>query len=112
MNLKKITIALSIAFIVTLMATIYFIYNTQLPNDSAGNIKIEVIKYLMELIVVVILGSIVAVLFKAEEVNRAKEELERIKREELNKKQIEIRNDFMKRLGNFYHKTKFTRRTM
>jgi len=105
MSLKKITIALSIAFFISLIAMIYFLYYNPLPNDTEGKIKVEVIKYLMQLMVVVILGSIVAVLFKAEEISRKEKEFQE-------EKQIEIRNDFMKRLSKFYYKIKFVRRTM
>lgn len=87
-------------FVLTLLA-IYFVYKTPLQDDLDNKIQIEIIKSLLELLVVIIIGGIVSALFKAEETNR---EQSRIR--------VETWKDYIKRIGTVYRDVKRARRAL
>lgn len=92
---------LVILFLVTLGILNYFVTKSLLPNDSDGKIRVEIIKSLLEILVVIIIGGTVAALFKAYERNI-----------EQTKIHTQTKLDFIKRIGELYRLAKKTRRKL
>jgi len=100
MKTVKLKYILLAGFALTLLA-IYFVYKNPLPNDKENKIQIEIIKSLLQLLVVIIIGGIVSALFKAEEANR---EQSRIR--------VETWKEYLKRIGIVYREVKRARRAL
>ncbi|MEP6796168.1 MAG: hypothetical protein ABJB16_17700 [Saprospiraceae bacterium] len=99
-TLKLIGI-LFLLFLITLGILIHFIYKVPSPNDPDGKIQIEIIKGLLDVLVVIIIGSTIAALFKAYERNI-----------EQTKIHSQMKLDFIKRIGKLYRKAKTIRRKL
>lgn len=78
----------------------YFVYNSN-DTDLYGKIRLEIIKHLLQLAVVIIIGGVIAALFKAVEQER-----------EQSRVRAETRADYLKRLGNLYRNVKAARRLL
>lgn len=87
-------------------------WTTATTEQVRGNIRVEVVKALLQLSVVIIIGGGVAALYKLIEVSRAiqQEALERTRQE--NRIRAEIRTEFLNRLGSLYRAVKGARRTL
>ena len=92
---------LLILFLVSLGIAYYFVNRGPLPNDSEGKIRIEIIKSLLEFLVVIIIGGTVAALFKVHERNQEQAKI-----------RIQMKLDFIKRIGELYRIVKSSRRLL
>jgi hypothetical protein len=93
--------ALIITFAVTIGITAYLVFNP-LPGDEEGSpIRIEIIKSLLQFAFVIIIGGVVAAIFKALEQNREQVRL-----------LAATRADYLNRLGKLYRTIKAARRAL
>ena len=69
---------------------LYFVYHNPIPDDKDRKIQVEIIKSLLQLLIVIGIGGIVGLLFKAVERNQEQSRI-----------QAEQRIEFMKEFENF-----------
>jgi hypothetical protein len=94
-------ISLGVFFILLFLTTLYFIYHNPVPDDTDRKIQTEIVKSLLELLVVTGIGGIIGLLFKGVERNQ-----------EQSRVRTEQRIDFMKRIRNLYLDVKSCRRAL
>jgi uncharacterized membrane protein len=110
MTIWKLTIFLAIV-IVAAVATIIII---AAGHDSAflDDIRLGAVKHLLELVVVIVVGGVIAALFKAREFTR--EAAAKTREESARKAQLraQIHEDYLGRLGIQYRAVKSCRRAL
>lgn len=117
MGRNKLAYVIAIVFFAILAVLILFIpgvWGGKGPIDYPipNTVRLEIIKGLLQLLVVVVIGGSVAYFFKLQEENRKKAlEAEAEARKE-DKLKSEIRMEYFKRLGNSYRKVKNARRIL
>jgi hypothetical protein len=100
MTTNRLILALLVAIVIIIGLLIYFI-----PQDSLDSIalkdtiRFEIIKSLLQLLVITIIGTIIAELFKAREFNRQQALI-----------LVDLRFKFIDRLGAIYREVKLVRR--
>lgn len=119
MSAKKLGTILFIVFIGALSLFVFFCIRfdlnlTPLLDDKSvkDTIRFEIIKSLLNLLVVALIGGLIAYLFRWREETQKREY---ITNDDLRKKEqirIEIRIDYFKRLGIIYRNIKSARRTL
>ncbi|HEV8505315.1 MAG TPA: hypothetical protein VGQ53_07950 [Chitinophagaceae bacterium] len=107
MTPRKLAIILSIIAILTLILIVSFSYSLTkeaIPvdrNNVKNTIRFEIIKSLLQLLVVIIIGSIITMLIKASENSREQSRL-----------RAETWKDYLKRIGLVYQNVKRARRAL
>lgn len=97
----NLTIILLGLFSITLGTAFYFVNQVPSTNEFIENRRIEIIKSLLQVLVVTIIGGTVAALFSAHERNQ-----------EQTKIRIRMKLDFIKRIGELYRIVKRSRRLL
>ncbi len=97
----KLLLILLILFVIVLGLIFLFINQEPLPDDPKGEIKLAIIKGLLDIIVVAIIGGTVAAIFQAHERHREQSNI-----------RVQKKIDFIERLGKFYRTTKSIRRKL
>ena len=97
----NLTIILLGLFSITLGTAFYFVNQVPSTNEFIENRRIEIIKSLLQVLVVTIIGGTVAALFSAHERNQ-----------EQTKIRIQMKLDFIKRIGELYRIVKRSRRLL
>ncbi|ESA32877.1 hypothetical protein N836_24120 [Leptolyngbya sp. Heron Island J] len=106
-----------IAFILTLffgiaIALVIGLWVKTTDSKINGEIRVEVVKSLLQFAVIIIVGGTVTALFKLIEIERnRKQRITEQKRNE-NRIRAEIRTDYLKRLGVIYRNVKASRRAL
>ena len=100
MTTKKLILTLLIAGVIIIGLIIGFILPKSLDStDVKDTIRFEIIKSLLQLLVVAVVGTIIAQIVKASEFNKQQALI-----------LLDLRMKFLKRLGNIYRKVKSIRR--
>ena len=97
----SLVIILAILFLITLRLTFLFVNKYHLSDDPKGNIRIEIIKSLLSVLVVGIIGTTVTALFKAHERNL-----------EESKIRVQTKIKSRNRLSKLYNRIKSSRREL
>lgn len=80
---------------------IFYHFPTNLSDIGKDTVRFEIIKSLLQLIVIAIIGGVITYLFKLQEENRKQEQIKE-----------DIRIDYFKRLGSIYRSVKRVRRVL
>lgn len=96
-----LVIILAVLFLITLRLTFLFVNKYHVSNDPTGNIRIEIIKSLLTVLVVVIIGTTVTAFFKAHERNLEESKL-----------RVQTRIKSRARISKLYNRIKSSRREL
>jgi hypothetical protein len=110
MTLRRLSIYLALVLVAAVTA-VFFVALRPDPKVAEG-FRMEVLKHLLDLIVVVLIGGVITALFKASEYNRdsvAKAREETSLRARL---RAQVQEDYLRRLGVQYRSVKASRRTL
>src|SRR5262245_32955193 len=94
-------VVLTILFLITLRLTFLVINRYHFADDADGKIRLEIIKSLLNILVVVIIGTAVTALFKSHERNLEESQL-----------RVQTIIDFKNRLSKIYNRVKLSRRNL
>jgi len=96
-----LVIILAILFLITLRLTFFFVNKYHLDDDPSGNIRVEIIKSLLNVLVVVIIGTTVTALFEAHQRNL-----------EESKIRVQTKIKSRNRISKLYNRIKSSRREL
>jgi len=119
MSNKKLIFALLIIILPTLLLIVYLIFSADSSalspidnKDMKDTIRFEILKNLLQLFIILIIGGLVAYLFKSREEARKEAKIHKEKEQEAERNRNEIRIVFFNRIGEIYRNVKSIRRAL